>query len=132
MYLSQNLPVPGERLTIFAIDGRQCLSTSFWNVVGMVSSLHDFAVILSMVWKISSSVSVKNLSRCGVSLGSGAYACVPLKSFLMFCILLRENTAKSLASYWSDVDSGSGFCLFWPVISVTILYSFFYCMWCLY
>ena len=48
-YLLQNSHVPSERLTIFAIDGRQCLSTFFRNVVGMVSSLHDFDGIPSMV-----------------------------------------------------------------------------------
>ena len=59
-----------------------------------------------------------------MSFGFGVYLCVPLKSFLMFCILLK-NAIRSLASCWSDVDSGSGFCLFWLVISVIVLYSFF-------
>ena len=85
-YLSQISPVTSERLTIFAIDGRQCLSPFFRNVVGMVLSLYDFDGIPSMVLKISSSASVENPSRCGVSFGFGMYLCVPLKSFLMFCI----------------------------------------------
>ena len=48
-HLSQNSPMPSERLTVFAIDGRQCLSTFYRTVVGMVSSLHDFNDIPSMV-----------------------------------------------------------------------------------
>ena len=44
-----------------------------------------------------------------MSLVFGVYLCVPLKSFLMFCILLKKNVAKSSASCWSVVDSGSGF-----------------------
>ena len=47
-HLSQNFPVPSERLTSFATDGRQSLSTVFRNVVGMVSSLYDFEGIPSM------------------------------------------------------------------------------------
>ena len=42
----------------------------------------------------------------------------------MFCILLRKNYAKVLVNCWSDVDSGRGFCLFWSVSSVIILYGF--------
>ena len=41
--------MPSERLTIFAIDGRQCLNTVFRNVVEMVSNSHDFEGIPSMV-----------------------------------------------------------------------------------
>ena len=59
-----------------------------------------------------------------MSSGFGVYVCVPLKSFLMFCNLLRWNATKSSARCWSDVDSGSDFCLFGPVFSVTMLYSF--------
>ena len=121
-----------ERLTIFAIDGRQCVNTFFRNVVGMMSSLHDFDGIPSMVLYISSSVSVDNFSRCSVSFVFGVYLCVPLKSFLMFCILLTKDAAKSSASCWSDVDSSSGFSLLWPVISVIVLYSFFCCLCCSY
>ena len=39
-------------------------------------------------------------------------------------VSLGKNAVKSSASCWSDVDSGSGLCLFWPVISMTNLYSF--------
>ena len=48
-HLSQNSAVLSERLNILAIDGRQCLSTYFRNVVGMVSSLHDLNGLPSMV-----------------------------------------------------------------------------------
>ena len=96
----------------------------FRNVVDMVSSSHDLDGNPTMVWQISSSVSAENLFRCGVPLGSTVYTCVPLKSFHIFCILLRKNATKSSASCWSDVDSGSGFCLVWPDISLTIFYSF--------
>ena len=48
-HLSQNSPVTKERLTIFAIDGRQCLSTFFSNVVLKMSSSHDFDGIAIMV-----------------------------------------------------------------------------------
>ena len=96
----------------------------FRNIVGMMSSSHDLDGIPNMVCKISWSISVENLSKCGMPFGSSLYACVTLKSFCMFCILLRKNATKCLASCWSDMDSGSGICLFWPVISVTILYTF--------
>ena len=49
----------------------------------------------------------------------------------MFCILLKKNVVKSLASCWSDVDSGSGFFLSWPFISV-IFCKVFCCLCCLY
>ena len=90
----------------------------------MVSSLHEFDGIPSMVLLITSSISVEIPSRYGVSFDFDVYSCVPLKSFLMFCILLKKNATTFLASCWSDVDSGSGFCLFWLVISVIVLYRF--------
>ena len=90
----------------------------------MASSAYDFGGIPIMVVYISSPVSVENSSRCGVSFGFGVYLCVPLKNFLILCILFKKNAAKSSAGCWSDVDSGSGLCLFWLVISVTVLYSY--------
>ena len=38
-----------KRLSIFAVDGKQCLKTYFRNVVGMVLSLHDLDGIPNMV-----------------------------------------------------------------------------------
>ena len=81
-HLLQNSPVPSERLTYFDIDGRQCLSTLFRNVAGMVSSLHDFDGLPSMILKISSSVSVENPPDVVCHFGFGVYLCVSLKSFL--------------------------------------------------
>ena len=41
----------------------------------------------------------------------------------MFCILLKKNAAKSLASCWSDVDSRCGFCFVLASYFHDFLYS---------
>ena len=48
--------------------------------------------------------------------------------FLSFVFLLKKNVARSLASCLSDVDSGSRFCLLWPLTSVVSFYTFLWSM----
>ena len=93
----------------------------FRSVVGRMSGLHDFDGIPIMVLYISSSVSVEAPYSHGLSLVFGVFLFLPLKIFLMFCILLKKNVTKSSASCWYVVDSGNRFFLFWPVVSVIVL-----------